>query len=197
MDNPIIRPGLVPPLATYHEYFVRAETDAFCGHYASVLHPYYTETENAAATTTPAEFVQKIYAAEQEGVPTALIQWHRSAGGKGAHIALIHSVSSYPPHMGIPPSPWDDLSFASKGKVACSTVRYDNFLMISIHQIGDSVYVVTAQVIESALSENLNLDLLGPLSADNSYMEVIRIKKTIYLPTPYVGIFLERDLTPN
>ena len=69
--------------------------------------------------------------------------------------------------------------------------------MTSIHQIGDSVYVVTAQVIESALSENLNLDLLGPLSADNSDMEVIRIKKTIYLPTPYVGIFLERDLTPN
>ena len=140
MDNPIIRPGLVPPLATYHEYFVRAETDAFCGHYASVLHPYYTETENAAATTTPAEFVQKIYAAEQEGVPTALIQWHRSAGGKGAHIALIHSVSSYPPHMGIPPSPWDDLSFALKVEVTCGAVRCANLMTASIHPIVATVY---------------------------------------------------------
>ena len=99
--------------------------------------------------------------------------------------------------MGMLTSPWEDLSFASKGEVACSTARYDNWLINSIHQIGDSVYVVTAKVIESALSENLNLDLLGPLSADDSDMEVIRIKKTIYLPTPYVGIFLERDLTPN
>ena len=122
MADPTGRPIFVPLLATYRDYFARAETDTFCGHYVNVLRTYKTDTENAAANTDPSEVSCQIYAMAQEGVPTAFLQWHRSAGrGGSAHIALLHSVSSYINRMGMLPSPWDNLSFISKGEVTCGT----------------------------------------------------------------------------
>ena len=122
MNNPIVFPSLVPLMATYRTYFMRSETDTFCGHYVNVLRTYKTDTENASANTDPSEVSCQIYAMAQEGVPTAFLQWHRSAGrGGSAQIALLHSVSSYINRMGVLPSPWDNLSFISKGEVTCGT----------------------------------------------------------------------------
>ena len=53
------------------------------------------------------------------------------------------------------------------------------------------------QAIDNALSANPELDLLGLSTKDNADIESIRVRKTIYLPAPYVGVFLERDLTPD
>ena len=53
MGYKICQPSLVPPLATYHDYFVMAETNTFRGHYASVLHPYHIEMENTATNVPP------------------------------------------------------------------------------------------------------------------------------------------------
>ena len=69
MDNPIRRRSLVPPLATYHDYFVRYNTDNFRGHYFSILHPFQINMSNPAAN--PEEVSWKIYAAAQEVIPTA------------------------------------------------------------------------------------------------------------------------------
>ena len=40
------------------------------------------------------------------------------------------------------------------------------------------------------------LDLMGTFSTDNTDMDALRIRNIIYLPNLFVGIFLERELTP-
>ena len=126
MDDNTGRPSLVSLLATYCDYFSRADTNTFCSRYASVFRPYHIEIENSATTVSPQEVARKKYATAQEDVLTAFLQWHKSAGGRGNQIALLHYVSSYAFCIGIPPSPWDELSFASKGKVTYGAVRCAN-----------------------------------------------------------------------
>ena len=126
MDNTTVRPSLVLPLDTYRDYFSRAETNTFCSCYASVFRPYHIEIEKSATTVSPQEVARQKYATAQEDVLTAFLQWHKSAGGRGNQIALLHYVSSYAFRIGIPPSPWDEISFASKGKVTYGAVRCAN-----------------------------------------------------------------------
>ena len=195
MDDLYSRPSLVLPLATYHNYFERAKTNTFCGHYVNVPPPpYKINAADSAASATPAEIFQKIYAAAQEGVFTVFLQWHQIIGGRGTQIALLHLVSSYVPHMGMPPPPWDDLSFVSKEEVTCGVVVCANWLMAKLHQIGAMVHVPMAQAIHVALSADPKTDLLGPFTTDDADVDAIHVQKTIYLPSPFTGIFLERDL---
>ena len=69
-----------------------------------------------------------------------------------------------------------------------------NWLTASLHQIGATVHVPVTQAIDAALAVNPNLDLLGPYTADNADVEATCVKKTIYLPAPFVRIFLELNL---
>ena len=124
--NTTVLPSLMPPLATYCDYLAKSKTNTFRGHYASVLYPYQIDMANAEAAVGPQEFALDTYVAAQGGVPTAFLQWHQSAGGKGTHIVLMHSVSRYVPCMGNPPSPWYNLFFASKGEVTCGIVGCAN-----------------------------------------------------------------------
>ena len=53
-----------------------------------------------------------------------------------------------------------------------------------------------AQAIYAALSYGFEIYLLGPFATNAPDVDTIRIRKTIYLPALFVGIFLERDLAP-
>ena len=50
--------------------------------------------------------------------------------------------------------------------------------------------------IDAALSLDPDADLLGPFTAADADVEPLHVRKTIYLPAPFVGLFLERDITP-
>ena len=63
-------------MTSYWDYFTRTETDNFYGLCASVLAPY-TIKSDAAAAATPANVALMIYAADQEVVPAAFLQWHQ------------------------------------------------------------------------------------------------------------------------
>ena len=110
---------------------------------------------------------------------TEFIQWHGSEGGGCAQIALLKSVSRYMLRMGMPPSPWYDLSFASKGKVVCSTVMCANWLTPSLHQIGTVVNDPTLKSIDAALAADPKLDLLGSFANGNKDVQAICVRKTI------------------
>ena len=137
------------------------------------------DAENATTVTSTAEVAWQIYGAAQESMSTAFIQWHESAGGGGAQITLLQLVSRYVPRMGMPPSPWYDLSFESKGKVMCSTVTCANWLTASLLQIGTVVNVPTLQSIDSSQAAYLNLDLLGSFADGDTDAEAIGIRKTM------------------
>ena len=64
---------LAPPIRTHRAYFSRPETDPFGGDYAAVLDLYQVDPLNAATAPTPASVAQPIYAASQQGDPTAFL----------------------------------------------------------------------------------------------------------------------------
>ena len=108
---------LVPPKTIYRDHFSCTETDTFNRHYAAVLAPYTINPTAAAAAATPVDVARIIYTTALEGAPTALLRWHQGTRVRGAQIALLHSVSSYVPRMGLPVSLQDNLSFVLKGYI--------------------------------------------------------------------------------
>ena len=61
MDDPTIRPSLVPPLANYFDYFTRAKANNLHGYYAAALCSYKINTKNAATSAAPTEVARYIY----------------------------------------------------------------------------------------------------------------------------------------
>ena len=59
-----------------------------------------------------------------------------------------------------------------------------------------AVYVPSATAIDTSLSGNANITLLGPYGAGDVGVEIIRCRKTVYVPATYVGLLLCADLTP-
>ena len=52
------------------------------------------------------------------------------------------------------------------------------------------------QAIDATLETAPNFNQLGTLSTDDTAVEAICFHKTIYFPAPFIGFFLEYDLTP-
>ena len=116
--------------------------------------------------------------------------------GRGAQIVLLQSVSNYVPRMGLTESPWNDEYFKSNQDIACGTITCKNWPPESLHQIRATVHVPTDLAIDAELSADPYTNLLGPFYSTDVNMEPLCICKTIYLPAPFVGIFLKQDLTP-
>ena len=97
---------LVPKIFTYRAYFSLPETDPFSGGYEAVLDPYRIDLMNADAAQTPASVSQQVYAASQQGDPTAFLLWHATPGlakdRDPGRVYLLHSVSHYASRMGRP-----------------------------------------------------------------------------------------------
>ena len=91
MANLTGSPILVPLETTYRDYFSCTDTNTSRCRYATILAPYVIYL---AASTTPAEVSRLLYTADQEGVPTALLQWYQVNMVRGAQIALLRMLSS-------------------------------------------------------------------------------------------------------
>ena len=59
-----------------------------------------------------------------------------------------------------------------------------------------AVYVPSATAIDTSLSGDVIITMLGPYGAVDARMEIIPCCKTVYVPAPYVGLLLCSDLTP-
>ena len=110
--------------------------------------------------------------------------------------ALLHSVSNYVPRMGLMASPWYDRYFFLKGGITCGNTACANSSPESLHKIGFTIDVPLDLATNNALATDLDTDLLGTFSATDVKMEPLRICNTVYLPAPFVRIFLERESTP-
>ena len=180
-------------------YFSRPETDPFSGDYAAVLDPYRIYPMKAAATQTSARVSQQVYAASQQGDPTAFLLWHATPGlAKDRYpgrVSLLHSVIHYVSRMGRPPRKWDYGIFSNRGNVSYGTAPLTEWDPTYLH-LALAAYVPSAAAINTSLSYIANLTLLGPYRAGNVGVEIIRCRKTLYFSTLYVGLLLGADLTP-
>ena len=98
--------------------------------------------------------------------------------------------------MGLPASPWDNSSLNSKGGIAYGTITCENWPPTSLHHIGATVQVPIDLSIDATLAANPDTKLLGPFYSTDMNVEPLRVRKTVYPPMPFVGLFLERYLMP-
>ena len=180
-------------------YFYHLETDSFSDDYEAVLDPYWIDPINADAALTPASVLQQVYAASQQGYPTAFPLCHTTPGlskdRDPGRISLLHSVSRYASRVGSPPCQWDNRTFANRGDVSYGTARLENWYPTYLY-LAPAVHVPSAATIDTSLACDANLTLLGPYGAGDAGVEIIRCFKTVYVPAPYVGLFLGSNLTP-
>ena len=55
--------------------------------------------------------------------------------------------------------------------------------------------MLSAATIDTSLSGDSNLTLLGRYGAGDAGVEIIRCRKTVYVPAPYVGLLLSTDIS--
>ena len=110
-------------------------------------------------------------------------------------VSLLHSVSHYPSRMGRPPCQWDDGTFANRGDVSYGTAPLAKWDPTYLH-LAPAVYVLSVAAIDTSLSGDANTTLLGPYRAGDAGVEIIRCRKTVYVPAPYIGLSLGANLTP-
>ena len=167
---------LAPTICTYRAYFSRPEIDPFSGNYEAVLDPYQVDPMNAAAALTPASVSQQIYAASQQGDPTAFLLWHVTSrlakDWDPGRVSLLHSVSHCASRMGRPPCRWNDETFANRSNVSYGTVPLANWDPTYLH-LAPAVHVPSAAAIDTSLAGDTNLTLLGPYRSGDAGFETI------------------------
>ena len=60
-----------------------------------------------------------------------------------------------------------------------------------LHHISATVHILADLVVDAALSQYPDVDLLGTFTDTNAYVEPLRFLKVICLPVPFFGLFLE------
>ena len=83
--------------------------------------------------------------------------------------------------MGRPSSNWDNRTFANRGYVSCVTVTLAVWEPTYLHLAPD-VYMPSAAAIDTSLAGYPNVTLLGPYGAGDAGAEIIRCRKTVYVP---------------
>ena len=156
------QPDLAHTICTYRAYFSHPETDPFSGDYEDVLDPYRVDPMNATTALTPASVSQQIYAAIQQGDPTAFLLWHvrpRLAKDRDpVHVSLLHSVSHYSSRMVRPPCQWDDGTFANRSDVSYGTAPLANWDTTYLH-LAPTIHVPSDAAINTSLAGDANLTL--------------------------------------
>ena len=93
-------------------------------------------------------------------------------------------------------SMWDNLYFTPKGEINCGIVSCANWQTSILHHIGSTINFFSDLAIDTTLSLDPNMDLLGQFTAADVDVEPLHVRKTIYPPATFVGLFLEQDLMP-
>ena len=192
-------PNMVPTICTYRAYFSSPDTDPFSSDYEAVLEPYLIDPMNAAAAQTPASISQQIYTSSQQGDPTAFLLWRATPelaeDRYPGQVLLLHFVSHYAIWMGQPSIKWDDRTVANRGDVPYGTTTLVVWDPTYLH-LALAVYVPSAAVIDTSLARDSKITLLGPYDTGDAGVEIIRCRKMVYVPAPYVGLLLSADLSP-
>ena len=96
--------------------------------------------------------------------------------------------------MGLSASPRDDGFFTLKGDISCETIACPNWSPASLPQIITMVNIPTDLSIYSTLTADPDTNILRTFSSTYTYVEPLRVRKNIYLPTHFVSVFFKQDL---
>jgi hypothetical protein len=188
---PAVPPG-APFRASYIDYFQNAAHDSFHGDYAAALAPYDVPlAQNALATVTPDAIRTLVVGARAQKVPTAFLLLHDDR----LHIYL--QVDKYHARLGLPATPWDDRMFAQKGDLHRNQAVLVEWKADYFHQLPQQILVPTPVTIDTVFAAEPAATLLGPYAQGEQGTELIKVRRTCFVPPKYVPLFLGAPLTPR
>ena len=184
--------GPAQPVAChYRDYFSDASNDPFGGNYTQVLQPYGVPLANQNVLS-PAEVQQLALSGQTQRVPSAFLL--QLPDGK-LHVFL--QLARFDTRMGLPPTPWDNRLYVQKGELFHNQAQLVTWDSTYFHQANASLRVQTAAAIDTALAGDPAAEYMGPHDANDADTELIRYRKTCYVPPSYVPLFLASPMTPR
>ena len=175
----------------YMSFFQDQQNDPFLGNYAAALGPYLVPVANQNVAT-PADVQELALNCQRQSVPTAFLLLHDD--GK-LHIYL--QLDKFHTRMGMPPTQWDDTMFCQKGDLFHNQAQLVFWLQEYFHQLNGQVRVGSRAAIDTALAGDPAAELLGPFAAVDADTELVRVRRTCFVPPAFVPAFLASQLTPK
>jgi hypothetical protein len=177
--------------ALYSNYFADASHDTFGGNYTAAMAPYDVPLQGNANVLTPDQIKTLVIGARAQRVPTAFVLYHDGR----LHVYL--QVDKFHPRLGMPPSPWDDKMYAQKGELYMNQAVLVEWKSDYFHQLNQQVLVPMPDTIDATIAGDPTLELLGPYTPGEADTELIKVRKTCFIPPRYVGMLLGQPLTPR
>lgn len=183
---------------TYAEYYQDASNDPYNGEYTAAMQTYNVPLANAAVIA-PGPLAQQVYASAST-VPMSFVLLCRDPAADPAvdpgRVVLFHRVSQFSARIGMPATPWDNQAFAFKGDVHRHQIVTVNWVQDYFYQIQAQIRVPTVQEANQQLTAQPQAILLGPYNNNDAGTELIRTRRSMYVPPRYVNQFISEDLTP-
>ena len=183
----------------YRAFYNAATNDPFAGSYQNA----YDEFDVPLAgnpVNQPAELGNKVFMAAEQGLPMSLVLLTRddmAIATDPGEIVAYHRVSRFAPRMGLAPTPWDNAGFAFLGDMiqgqAPPTVAWDNSYFHTVQQ----TRVPTIAALDQTLAAQPNTEMVGPFADGKAGTELVRTRRTMFLPTKYVPLVLDLGLSPK
>jgi hypothetical protein len=177
--------------AFYSSFFADANRDPFKGDYAAAMGPYDVPLQGNANVPAPEQVKSLVLGARAQRVPTAFLLLHDGR----LHVYL--QIDKYHPSLGMPPSVWDDKMFAQKGELYRNQAIMVEWKSDYFHQLNQQVLVPAPATIDATIAGQPDVELLGPYAQGEAGTDLIKVRKTCFVPPKYVGMFLGTPLTPR
>ena len=184
-------PPAAPFRASYVDFFADATKDPFHGQYAAAMAPYDVPLLNNPATMAPEQLRSLVIGARAQRVPTAFLLMHDDR----LHVYL--QADKFHPRLGLPDTPWDDLIYAQKGDLHRNQAVLIEWKSDYFRQVNQQLLVPTAATIDTVLAAQPEAELLGPYAQAEAGTELIKVRRTCFVPPRYVPMFLAGPLTPR
>lgn len=180
-----------PVSCFYRDFFSDANNDPFNGDYAQVLQPYGVNLAGQNVPT-PVEIQQLALSGQTQRVPSAFLLL--LPDGK-LHIFL--QLARFDARMGLPPTAWDNHSYVQKGELFHNQAQLVSWDTAYFHQGQASLRVQTPAAIDTSFAGDPAATFLGPHDPLDADTELIRYRRTCYVPPAYVPLFLASPVTPR
>jgi hypothetical protein len=165
--------------------------DVFNGDYAAAHEPLRRALAGNANLLPPEQVKTLVIGARAQRVPTAFLLLH------DGRLHIYIQVDKFHPRLGMPPSPWDDKLFAQKGELHRNQAVLVEWKSDYFHQLNQQVLVPVPGTIDATIAGQPEIEMLGPYAQGEAGTELIKVRRTCFVPPKYVGMFLGEPLTPR
>ena len=177
----------------YRDFFTDAVNDPFNGDYTAVLEPYHIPLNaNNANVLNPADLRALVANGETQRVPTAFILLEPDN-----RLHLYLQLARFNARMGMAATPWDGNLYVQKGELFRNHGLTVHFHDEYFNQVQNQIRVPSPAAIDASYAGDPDAIILGPYNQNDADTELIRCRRTCYVPPPYAALFLAGPLTPR